>query len=181
LALAVNAAASSGARSTTCRADDRAVIEAALTDEVKRLSPERRYLVMYDETVTPRVSEPDDFLKHFKSDVARSVAGRNSVSATLPAAPAVRGVRFVPAAERSELFSSPEMQAAEAWRAFYRVFPKAAGLINVSLPGYSQSNCSSLLYLERQGGELAAEGALVSLKWRDGAWRVTRRRVLWSS
>ena len=180
VALAGHVDASSGARSTTCRADDRSVIEAALTDEVRALPPEK-YLVMYDETVTPRVSEPDDLLKHFNSDLARSVAVRNPVSAALSVSPAVRGVRFVPSAERTELFSSPEMQAAEPWRAFYHVFPKSAGLINVSLPGYNQSNCSSLIYLERQGGDLAAEGKLVWLKWHATGWRVTRRKVLWTS
>jgi len=133
---------------------------------------------MYQSTVVPRSEEEGDIPK---GAVAHSLLERNSNNVQLTVRPTVDRVRYVQDSERDALFSGRTNQIGEGWAAFYKVFPLAMGLINVSLPGYDERACASLIYLERQHGTLAAEGVFVWLKWRDGKWVVVKRRTQWAS
>ena len=64
--------ASSAIKEKRCAANDEAVIEAALKNEVDLLQPGKN-LVMYDTTVVPRVEQSGDILKYFPGEAANSL------------------------------------------------------------------------------------------------------------
>ena len=88
---------------------------------------------------------------------------------------------MVTADNRRSLFPQKYADADAEWRAFYQAFPDAAGMINVSLPGYSHDGAEALVYLEWQGGSLAAEGFVLRLACRQGMWHVKERLSQWVS
>ena len=167
----------------SCIANDNAVIEAVLRNEISRdtrLKP-AQILVVYDSTVQPRRKVAGDIARFVTGPAARALNERNSKATTLADAPVVDRIRFVREKELRVLFPTKVNDPQEAWRQFYDRFPTAAGLVNVSLPGYDADRCEALLYVERQGGVLAAEGFIVRLAWRNGRWSVVKREIQWIS
>lgn len=90
-------------------------------------------------------------------------------------------VRFVTSPERERLFQQVEDEPSSAWAVFYSVFENSHGFFSLTQPAYNESGTEALVYLEWQGGELAASGRLIRLKRRGSQWRVVNSKTLWIS
>lgn len=68
------------------------------------------------------------------------------------------------------------------WRAFYRRFPGAAGLVTLSRVGFNAARTQAVVGVSRGCGGLCGTGTVVLLERDpDGHWRVVRNALLWIS
>jgi hypothetical protein len=169
-----------------CLANDRDLLRLALQEELREVAYRQGAmnirdgeLILYFETVHPRVIQENDFLEHFPSGAARNMVARNSRPGTIPDIGALAGIRSVSPSERKKLFPLPSNDNSLAWNAFYEAFPHAIGLVNMALPGYDQK-CNAMVYLEDQGAPTAGEGVVYWFRWDGHSWKITERRSIWA-
>lgn len=67
------------------------------------------------------------------------------------------------------------------WEGFYKKHPKAAGVWQLSRPGYNPSGNEAELYLGHHCGGLCGTGHLILLTKENGRWKVKNRLMLWIS
>jgi hypothetical protein len=67
------------------------------------------------------------------------------------------------------------------WDRFYRKYPKSAGYIQVSRPGFNKDKTLALVYLGNQRNWLAGTGEYIVLEKSDGAWKIKTRDMIWIS
>ncbi|HLJ54516.1 MAG TPA: hypothetical protein VKT77_05705, partial [Chthonomonadaceae bacterium] len=71
--------------------------------------------------------------------------------------------------------------AADGWRSFYKRFPKASGLLSVSLPGYSADRKTALVYVTWRAGPLAGLGELSLFSMRGDRWTCKESLAGWQN
>jgi hypothetical protein len=85
-------------------------------------------------------------------------------------------VNFISAAQLGQL-----LQRGDGWKAFYRRYPGAGGLVTVSRVGFNEARTAALVYVGVQTHGLGGWGVL-SLFWKDkGVWRKQGEQRLWLS
>lgn len=67
------------------------------------------------------------------------------------------------------------------WDRFYRKYPKSAGYIQVSRPGFNAEKTLALVYVGNQRNWLSGGGEYVVLEKVDGVWKVKTRDTIWVS
>ena len=67
------------------------------------------------------------------------------------------------------------------WDRFYRKYPKSAGHIQLSRPGFNKDKTLALVYIGNQRNWLAGTGEYIVLEKIDGAWKIKNREMIWIS
>jgi len=100
---------------------------------------------------------------------------RNKYMALLPSLESKRAFRFEDRLKIRSAFNKG------FWKEFYRVFPEAGGLLELSLPGYSNDRKEACVYLEFSCDGLWGRGMAIFLDYQQGQWRITKRSMAWIS
>jgi hypothetical protein len=91
------------------------------------------------------------------------------------------GARVVASAKIEEIFKR-EQSVPPGWNAFFEEFPKAVGLVKISLPALSQDGRKALVYMETSCDVLCGAGFYLELMRPEGGeWRVTHQETAWMS
>ncbi|MFL6650763.1 MAG: hypothetical protein ACJ8J7_05695 [Sulfurifustaceae bacterium] len=67
------------------------------------------------------------------------------------------------------------------WKAFYRQYPNAPGLIGVSRVGFNSQATQAVVYIEIGCGPLCGNGFMAHLKRGLSGWKVEKIEHLWVS
>ena len=86
--------------------------------------------------------------------------------------------RLIP---RKELDSFFPKAGAGRWEAFYKKYPKSAGLWQFSRPGYNATRDEALVYVIHSCNSLCGTGQQYLLSKQSGKWTVKHRLMLWLS
>lgn len=89
------------------------------------------------------------------------------------------GVEYVvlTQAQRNEMFN----QNTSGWETFYKNYPSAPGITELSRAGFSKSFDQALVYVGTQSHYLAGAGYYVLLVKSNGAWTVSQKVMTWIS
>lgn len=67
------------------------------------------------------------------------------------------------------------------WQSFYRLFPSATGLIELSSVGFAPDLREALAYCGRTSESLSGSGYLVLLRHDDDRWQTVVWKQVWQS
>lgn len=114
------------------------------------------------------------------SPLLDELACRNAERVDLQIA-ATAPIVFADQAQLRLLFPESMDDPVASWRAFSKAFPQAHGFFNLTLPAYDVAQSEAVVYVEWQGGPLAARGSLVRLTRTVNGWSVGSVQRVWSS
>ena len=89
-----------------------------------------------------------------------------------------RDVRIISKVEEDRLFI---WGCERGWKFFYKQYPDAKSLLNLSKVGFRSNNKEAIVYFVYYRGCLDAGGALVMLGKKQGRWSVVKVIPLWIS
>ena len=142
------------------------------------------YLVFDSQSVAPDADEAGH-PRGFPFATLEDLRLRNRSQVTLPLDGICPGASIVSHAEIERAFDVPaptEPASLEwRWEGFYRAFPGAWGRVRLSVPGYSKSGSTAVVYLETGRGALSGWGGYLLLQRKSGGWVVTKRENLWAA
>jgi hypothetical protein len=177
LAVLVMSALSVGSHSGSSQVEDAAVLKAAVEDLCHG-----NYLVIDSTNVQPSRVEPGR-LRRFPAEALKNLRVRNRNHETLPLADICPGAHIASHEEIESAFDVPSPSEPTdldwRWNGFYKVFPGAASLVRLSVPGHSKSGGTAIVYMETGRGALAGEGGYLLLQKKHGRWVVVARESVW--
>lgn len=126
------------------------------------------------------VGEVPEYIRRIpvESGLAQSLADRNPPGTALPTKVAYRCLRLVDSRSIKKIFAS---EGASSWKLFYKSFPGAKGLIQLTLPGYSSSGSVAGIVVASTCDLLCGGGSLWLFERDRGNWTITKRMGLWIS
>lgn len=127
--------------------------------------------------------EVSSFPKSFNKSAIQSLLARNAVRHDLPRVEMCLGFKVVARAIIKKLFESKANSAKPVplWQPFHQSFPKAAGILSLSLPGYSESGQLAVVQVSYACGLSCGSGEYWILKNIKGKWVVISRSPAWVS
>lgn len=122
--------------------------------------------------------EVSSFPKSFNKSAMQSLLARNAIRHDLPPVKMCLRFEVVASAKIDSLFNPA---AAPGWHGFHNAFPKAVGILSLSLPGYSTNGQVAVVQVSYACGPLCGSGEYWVLRKVDGNWVVVRRSAAWIS
>jgi hypothetical protein len=157
--------------------DDAVVLKAAVDNLCRG-----NYLVIDSKSVQPHRVDRGR-LRRFPAAVLNDLQARNRNQELLPLTDVCAGARVASHEEIENAFNVPLPSEPTdldwRWNGFYKVFPGAACLVRLSVPGRSKRGDTAILYMETGRGSLAGEGSYLLLRKRHGRWVVAGRESVW--
>jgi len=131
----------------------------------------------------------DDWLQaiHVQKEDALSLKNRNPSGTGLPPDAEYKCLRVTESAIIDRAFKTKpkhfkkEPERTPEWAAFYEAFPKAKGVMTLSLPAYLATGNEAIVYVSLECGSLCGTGYIYSLLHASGTWTVTKKTMLWIS
>jgi hypothetical protein len=117
-------------------------------------------------------------LREVEKAIGESFKSRNDK--TYPVSPDMElGVEYavLTQAQRNEMFN----QNTSGWETFYKNYPSAPGITELSRVGFNKSFDQALVYVGTQSHYLAGAGYYVLLVKTNGAWAVSQKVMTWIS
>jgi dsDNA-binding SOS-regulon protein len=108
----------------------------------------------------------DDFLKKNKTAV-KIVFSTN----------APKSIELVSEATVKEIFSAKSNAKPNGWDVFYRRFPDAGGLIEISRVGIDSKGTVAIIYLGKQSDYVAGSGSIRVMRREAGQWVLKHERI----
>jgi len=127
--------------------------------------------------------EVSSFSKSFNKSAIQSLLARNAVRHDLPRVEMCLGFKVIASAKINKLFQSEANPAKPVpmRQPFHQSFPKAAGILSLSLPGYSESGQLAVVQVSYACGSLCGSGEYWILHNVKGKWVVVSRSPAWVS
>jgi hypothetical protein len=153
--------------------EDGEVVRTVISRLCEEVNEESYYVLSSSSAVV------DDFFvpSRIDDDTRRSLIARNSQAGELPTSqPCNEVLRRV-----DQTLLSSELQAAmqssprhiDQWSAFYAKFPKAKGIVRLSLPGYSTSGETAVVQVSIACGDVCKSVSFWVLERAGTRWNVT--------
>jgi len=127
--------------------------------------------------------EVSSFPKSFDKIAIQSLRTRNTVRHELPPVKMCLGFKVVASAKINSLFQSvtSTTKRVSGWQLFHQAFPKAAGILSLSRPGYSKNGQVAIVQVSYSCGSLCGSGEYWVLHKVHGKWVVASRSPAWIS
>ena len=161
-------------------ATDCAVYEAVFRS---LFAEEERTIMVMDTTKDVRIINPVNgalpMMMKSKPPIPREIAfdfqARNQVQVSVKSFKPTIEILFKEAKPIESLTKN-----GKEWKEFYRKFPKVAGYVWMSLPGYDSTRTQSITYTEFIAGGGGSFGVVQYLKKESGKWKVVQRLRGWA-
>ncbi len=133
-----------------------------------------------EQTLTVVVTRTESYDKEstpqgVASGVVRSLKRRNKVTHKMPSVMACKNVRFVSWSKLKGIL------AKGGWDRFYKLFPHAVDVLQLTLPGYSKDGKTAVVQGHTYCKGLCGHGVYWVLKHTNGKWVVVHRTPTWLS
>lgn len=127
--------------------------------------------------------EVSSFPKAFNKSAIQSLLARNAIRHDLPQVKMCLGFKVVASAKIDSLFNPAVSSTTQVpmWQPFHKAFPKAVGLLSLSLPGYSANGQVAIVQVSYACGPLCGSGGYWVLHRVNGNWVVVSRSPAWVS
>jgi hypothetical protein len=183
MSLVLMPAVSAGQHATNLNDVDLAVLKVVL-DAERHASPDG-FIVL---SSTPAVPGSDaDIGDADNSGAVDNLKHRSQIKTALPSSLTSNGVHLLSDHEIQQVTKRvPEAPSKESllnkgWEPFYAAFPGSAGLMRISLPGYTAAGDIAVVYTNFECGKVCGKGEYVYLRRVNGDWQVLVRLRVWIS
>jgi hypothetical protein len=116
-----------------------------------------------------------------------NMISRNKTTFRLPTVPICPNIQIVTETEIEAVFLRKTSTVSQpssrhpGWEGFYSTYPKASGLLRLSLPGYSTNRRHAVVVISTQAELMIGFGFLYTLEKTTSVWRVASVKTLWQS
>lgn len=183
ISLVLTPAVSASQNASNVNDVDLAVLKVVLNAE-HRL-PQDGFIVL---SSTPAVPGSDaDIGDADNSGAVDNLKQRSQIKTVFPSSLTSSGVHLLSdneiqqATKRVPDASTKESLLHKGWESFYSAFPGSAGLMKISLPGYTAAGDIAVVYTSFRCGSLCGKGEYVYLHRVNGDWQILVRLPVWIS
>jgi hypothetical protein len=150
---------------------------AVITDETYNPIPEGSSASQVFAQLTALHSPPSLDAEMWDDFVARNSQGPRKVGRSFSV-----GVRYILVDYKAiEGLFVPGVDFEEAWRQFYKKYPRSGGYVRVSRVGFNRAKDQALVHTSWMCGQRCGEGKYVLLVRRDGKWKIESQFLRWVS